>query len=48
MEAVCSSETSVDFQQTTQRYVPEDSILHNHLKSYTVYELLLLIIKFWF
>jgi hypothetical protein len=21
---------SVDFQQTTQRYIPEDSTLHNH------------------
>jgi hypothetical protein len=38
MEATCSSETSVDFQQTTQHYIPEDSTLHNHhcenLKSY--------------
>jgi hypothetical protein len=24
MEAVCSSETSVDFCQTSQRYIPED------------------------
>jgi hypothetical protein len=34
----CSSETSVDFQRTTQRYTPEDRTLHNHrcenLKSY--------------
>jgi hypothetical protein len=38
MEAVFSSEASVDFQRTTQRYSPEDSTLHNHrcenLKSY--------------
>jgi hypothetical protein len=38
MEAICSSETSVHFQQTTRRYIPEDSTLHNHccenLKSY--------------
>jgi hypothetical protein len=25
MEATCSSETSVDFQQTTVRYIPEDT-----------------------
>jgi hypothetical protein len=40
MEAICSSETSVDFQRTTLRYVPEDSTLHNHrcenLNSYTI------------
>jgi hypothetical protein len=24
MEAICSSETSVDFQQTTRRYISED------------------------
>jgi hypothetical protein len=39
MEAICSSETSFDFQRTTRRYISEDSILHNHrcenLKSYT-------------
>jgi hypothetical protein len=29
MEATCSSETSADFQRTTQRYIPEDRILHN-------------------
>jgi hypothetical protein len=27
MEALCSSETLVDFQRTTQRYIPEDSTL---------------------
>jgi hypothetical protein len=30
MEAPCSSETSVDFQRTTQLYIPEDITLHNH------------------
>jgi hypothetical protein len=30
MEAICSSETSVDFQQITQCYIPEGSTLHNH------------------
>jgi hypothetical protein len=30
MEMVCSSGTSVDFQQTTWRYIPEDRNLHNH------------------
>jgi hypothetical protein len=27
MEATCASETSVDFQRTTRRYIPEDSTL---------------------
>jgi hypothetical protein len=31
MEAICSSETSVDFQRTTRRYIPEDCTLHNRL-----------------
>jgi hypothetical protein len=30
MNAICSSETSVDTQRTTRRYIPEDSTLHNH------------------
>jgi hypothetical protein len=30
MEAICSSETSVDVQRTTRRYIPEDSTLHDH------------------
>jgi hypothetical protein len=30
-EAICSFETSVEFQRTTWRYIPEDSTLHNHL-----------------
>jgi hypothetical protein len=38
MEVVCSSETLVDFQQTTLRYIPEDCTIYNHrcenLKSY--------------
>jgi hypothetical protein len=45
MKATCSSETSVHFQRTTRRYIPEDRTLHNYrcenLKSYntvTVFE----------
>jgi hypothetical protein len=38
IEAICSPETSIDFQRITQRYLPEDITLHNHncenLKSY--------------
>jgi hypothetical protein len=30
MEVTCSTETSVDFQRTTWRYIPEDRTLHNH------------------
>jgi hypothetical protein len=30
MEAKFSSETSVHFQQTTRRYIPENRALHNH------------------
>jgi hypothetical protein len=30
MEAVCTSETSVDNQRTPQRYIPGDRTLHNH------------------
>lgn len=30
MEAVCSSEASVDFQRTTLRYIPDDGTVHNH------------------
>jgi hypothetical protein len=29
MEAICSFETSVDFQRTTRRYIPEDNALRN-------------------
>jgi hypothetical protein len=28
IEVICSSETSVDFQRTTRRYIPEGSTLH--------------------
>jgi hypothetical protein len=28
MEAICSTETSAATQQTTQRHIPEDDILH--------------------
>jgi hypothetical protein len=39
MEAMCSSEMSVDLQWTTRHYIPEDRTLHNHccenLKPYT-------------
>jgi hypothetical protein len=38
MEAICTSDTSVDFQRTTRHCIPEDSTVHNHrcenLKSY--------------
>jgi hypothetical protein len=41
MEAIYSSETSVDFQQATRRCIPEDSTFHNHrcenLKSYNMH-----------
>lgn len=30
-EATYSSETSIEFQMITQRYITEDSTLHNHL-----------------
>jgi hypothetical protein len=40
MEATCYSETSIDFQPTTMRYIPADTTLHNHrcenLRSYMV------------
>jgi hypothetical protein len=29
MEAICSSETSVDFQRTTRSYIPEDRTVHS-------------------
>jgi hypothetical protein len=28
MEAICASETSVDFQPSTRRYIPEDGTLY--------------------
>jgi hypothetical protein len=30
MEAIYPSETSIDTQRTTRRYIPEDDTLHNH------------------
>jgi hypothetical protein len=30
MEAICSSEMSVNTQWTTRRYIPEGGTLHNH------------------
>jgi hypothetical protein len=33
MKATRSFETSADFQQTTRRYIPEDSTLHEDLQS---------------
>jgi hypothetical protein len=36
MEAICSSETSVDFQRTTRRYIPEDRTLHVTYSQITV------------
>jgi hypothetical protein len=30
MEAICSSEVSVETQLTTRRHIPEDDTLHNH------------------
>jgi hypothetical protein len=30
MEAICSSETSVETQRTIRRHIPEDDTLHNH------------------
>jgi hypothetical protein len=30
MAAICSSEMSVDFQRTTERYIPEDIALYNY------------------
>jgi hypothetical protein len=30
MEAICSSETSVNFERTTRHYTPEGSTFHNH------------------
>jgi hypothetical protein len=52
MEAMCSTESSVDFQQTTRRYIPEDSTLHNHrfdnLKPYIITIALILVsVMFW-
>jgi hypothetical protein len=44
MEAISSSETSVDTQRTTRRHIPEDDTLHNYccenLKSYNTFNYL--------
>jgi hypothetical protein len=32
MEAVCSSETSVNFYRTAQRHIPGDSTLHSNVQ----------------
>jgi hypothetical protein len=44
MEAISSSEKSVETQQTTRRHIPEDDILQNHrcenLKSYIFHNIL--------
>jgi hypothetical protein len=49
MEAASTSETSVNFYQTTRRYNPEDSHLHTrsreNLKSYNLESVLLLILS---
>jgi hypothetical protein len=49
MESLCSSETSVDIQRNTRRYIPEDNTLHNHrcenLKSYTISVIVWFILK---
>jgi hypothetical protein len=41
LEAICSSETSVDTQRTTRHYIPEDGTVYNHrcenLKSYNAH-----------
>jgi hypothetical protein len=37
MDAICSSETSVEFQRTTRRYIPEDRIFP-YQSSYTEYK----------
>jgi hypothetical protein len=48
MEATCFSETSVDFQRSIWRCIPEDRILHNHrcknLGTYII--IIIIIIKF--
>jgi hypothetical protein len=36
MEAICSSETSVDFQRTTRRCIAEDSVIHVYINSYVI------------
>jgi hypothetical protein len=35
METTCSSETSDDFQRTTQPYIPEDKAIHEYTPTYS-------------
>jgi hypothetical protein len=42
MEVMCSSETSVDFEWTTRRYIPEDSTLYSQ---FVIFEILVYFIK---
>jgi hypothetical protein len=37
MKAIFSSETSVDFQRTTRRYIPEDRTLQVEYSHMTIY-----------
>jgi hypothetical protein len=47
IEVTRTSEMSVDFQQTTRRYIPEDTAPHNHrcenLKYYILYKLFIFV-----
>jgi hypothetical protein len=38
MEAICSSETSVYFQQTTRRYIPEDRTLQWYYINFVLFK----------
>jgi hypothetical protein len=48
MEATCSSETLIDIQRTTPRYIPEARTVHNHryenFKSYMLSVVILLLL----
>jgi hypothetical protein len=47
MEATCSSETSVDFQQTTRRHIPEGRTVHNYRwEEFKSYVLCIIFIKY--
>jgi hypothetical protein len=35
MEAICSSETSIDTQRTTWRHIPENNTLHIYINTYS-------------
>jgi hypothetical protein len=48
MDAICISETSVDFYLTTRRYIPEDKSLHSHFyEKFKSSKLLNMQIKKW-